>query len=151
MATQVTLETLPLKALFAALEGMAADFEGTYVFNLLFSEVDGSRIEQDKYWVKAEDGKASWGEGHLDEEGATLFTIKRGGVDTLLAMQCKGLDAAKNCMVLGFITTSNIKASESWFQILETGEKQLVEALAKAGYEVTDTSLSIYGPLMLSQ
>jgi len=151
MATQVTLETLPLKALFSALEGMATDSTGTYIYNLLFSEVDGTRIEQDKYWVKIEDGNASYGEGHDDSDDATLFTIKRGGVDTLLAMQCKGLDAAKNCMVLGFITTSNIKKSEAWFQVLETGEQPLVDALAKAGYEVTDTTLSIYGPLMLSQ
>ncbi|NOZ85386.1 MAG: hypothetical protein GXP49_03810 [Deltaproteobacteria bacterium] len=150
MGTQVTFQNLPLKALLEALETLATDAEGKYVYNLVFNEVDGTRIEKDKYWVAIENGKATWGEGHKDDPEATSFTIKRGGVDTVLAMQVRGLDAAKNCMILGYITTSSIKKSEAWFKVLEIGEKPLVEALAKAGYEVTDTSLPILKSLMLT-
>ena len=149
MANEYTFQNLPLKALLEALEGLATDFEGKYIYNLVFEDVDGTRIEKDKYWVMIDNGKASWGEGHKDDPEAVLFSIKRGGVDTVLAMQIKGLDAAKNCMILGYITTSNIKKSEAWFKALETGEKPLLEALEKAGYKITDTSLPLLGQIGL--
>jgi len=108
------------------------------------------RVKADKYWLAVEDGKVDWGEGHTEEEGATLFTINQGGVDTLIAFQVHGLKAATSAMILGYIFASNIKRAESWFKILKIGLDDTIEALGKIGIEVGDTNLDIYAELMVA-
>jgi len=142
----LTLEDL-IKALpYLVVEGM----EGRYVYNLELIDPDGVRVKADKYWLAVEDGKVDWGEGHTEEEGATLFTINQGGVDTLIAFQVHGLKAATSAMILGYIFASNIKRAESWFKILKIGLDDTIEALGKIGIEVGDTNLDIYAELMVA-
>jgi hypothetical protein len=144
------LKDVPLRHFMAASEHLVRqDAEGKYTYNLILNDPDGTRIEKDRYWLTFENGKITFGEGHLDDPEATEFTVLQGGLDTLLAMQVHGLKAAMNAMMLGYITASNLKKAEAWFKILETGEAAVVESLRKAGVEITDTSLDIYGELGL--
>ncbi len=144
------LKDVPLRHFMAASEHLVkADAEGQYTYNLVLNDPDGTRIEKDKYWLSFEGGKITFGEGHSDDPEATEFTVLQGGLDTLLAMQVHGLKAAMNAMMLGYITASNLKKAEAWFKILDTGEEAVVESLKKAGVEITDTSLDIYGELGL--
>ena len=123
------------------------DFEGTFTYNLVLKEVDGKRVEKDKYWVKISPGKCEWGEGHTTEPGACVFTISRGGVDTIIAMQVYGLEAATKAMLMGYIFTNNVKAAEKWFKILKIGKKDFFDSLAKSGFELTDTKVKVAGEL----
>ena len=43
----------------------------------------------------------------------------------------------------------DIKKAEAWFRLLDIGEDELVEALKKAGYEITDTDMDIFEDLKL--
>ncbi len=146
------LKDVPLRYFMAAAEHLVEeDAEGKYTYNLILQDPDGTRIENDKYWLTFEEGKITFGEGHSDDPEATEFTVLQGGLDTLLAMQVHGLKAAMNAMMLGYITASNLKRAEAWFQMLKTGEDAVVEALKKAGVEITDTDLDIYGELGLEE
>jgi hypothetical protein len=123
--------------------------EGTYTYNLVLQDPDGKRVPKDKYWLKFDGGKITHGEGHVDDPEATVFTVLQGGLDTLIAMQVHGMKAAMNAMMLGYITSSNLKKAEAWFKLLETGEDAVKAALAKAGNPVDDLSLDIYSELGL--
>ncbi|MBM4355309.1 MAG: hypothetical protein FJ109_16240 [Deltaproteobacteria bacterium] len=141
----LTLDDL-LKALpYLVVPGM----EGRYVYNLEMAEVDGVRVKGPKYHVAIEGGKVQAGEGHLDEEGATLFTVNQGGVDTLVAFQVYGLKAATAAMIMGYIFASNIKKAEMWFRLLKIGLEPTLEAMKAAGLEPGDTHLDIYAELMV--
>ena len=148
---KIALKDVTLKTFLAAAENLVKeDAEGTYAYNLVLTEPDGTRVEKENYWLMFKDGKISWGEGEADDAEATEFTVLQGGLDTLIAMQIHGMKAAMNAMMLGFITASDLKKAEAWFQLLETGEEAVVAGLAKAGYEITDTELEIYEQLSLA-
>lgn len=145
------LKDLPLDKFLACAEHLVVDdAEGKYVYNLVMADPDGERIKGENYWLAFEDGKISYGEGHSDDPEATVFNVLQGGLDTLTAMQVHGMKAAMNAMMLGYITASDLKKAEAWFKLLKTGEEAVVEALKKAGVEVTDTDLDIYAELQLA-
>ncbi len=124
--------------------------EGKYTYNLLLADPDGVRIKGDKYWLCFDEGKLSYGEGHSDDPEATEFNVMQGGLDTMTAMQVHGMKAAMNAMMLGYISSSDLKKAEAWFKLLDNGEEAVVAALAKAGVEITDTDLDIYEELQLA-
>ena len=144
---EVTLEEMLEVAKFLVTE--EAKQMGKFVYNLKMEEIDGERVKKDKYWIKVENGEVSWGEGHLDDPEATLFTVNRGGVDTLLAMQIYGLKAATNAMLLGYISASDLKKAQKWFKLLKWGEDEVIEGFKKLGIEIKDLSLDIYEELQL--
>jgi len=142
----LTLDDL-LKALpYLVVPGM----EGRYVYNLEMAEVDGTRITGPQYYVAIDNGKVEAGAGHLNEEGATLFTVNQGGVDTLIAFQVYGLKAATAAMIMGYIFASNIKKAEMWFRLLKIGLDPILDAMKQAGLEPGDTNLDIYSELMVA-
>lgn len=146
----VDFKDLTMDQLLAALPYVVVDgMEGKYTYNLEMGEPDGVRVKAEKYWVTIDNGAVTWGEGQIDDEEATLFTVNQGGLDTLLAFQVHGLKAATAAMILGYIFASNIKKAEAWFKVLQIGEDAIVDALAKAGIEVGDTNLDIYAELMV--
>jgi len=147
----VDLKDLTLVQLLGALPHLVVEgMEGSYTYNLELTEPDGVRVTAEKYWVTITDGGVEWGEGHSEDEGATLFTVNQGGLDTLLAFQVHGLKAATSAMILGYIFASNIKRAEAWFKVLKIGEDAIIEALSKSGIEVGSTHLDIYEELMVA-
>jgi hypothetical protein len=146
----VDFKNLTLEDLLKALPHLVVPgMEGRYVYNLELAEVDGVRVKGPQYHVAIEGGKIQAGPGHLNEEGATLFTVNQGGVDTLIAFQVYGLKAATAAMIMGYIFASNIKKAEMWFRLLKIGLEPTLEALRQAGIEPGDTNLDIYGELMV--
>lgn len=147
---KTALKDIPLPVFMQGLGLLVREgAEGNYVYNIVIQDPDGVRVPQENYWLKFEDGVITSGDGHLDDPEATVFTVLKGGLDTLLAMQVHGMKAAMNAMMLGYITSSNLKKAEAWFKLLDTGEDAVKGALAKAGFEVDDMDLPIYGELML--
>ena len=145
------LKDLPLDKFLACAEHLVVEgAEGKYIYNLTMSDPDGTRIKGEKYWLSFEDGKITHGEGHSDDPEATEFNVLQGGLDTLTAMQVHGMKAAMNAMMLGYITASDLKKAEAWFKLLDTGEEKVMEALKKAGVEITDPNLDIYDELQLA-
>ncbi|MFH1533097.1 MAG: hypothetical protein ABIK09_20415 [Pseudomonadota bacterium] len=123
------------------------DFEGTFTYNLEMTDPDGTRVKNDKYWVKLMPGNVEYGEGHSDDPEATTFTVNMGGLDTVLAFQVYGLEAATAAMIMGYIFTDNIKKAESWFKVLKLGIEPIKEAMASQGLELGDTHLDIFDEL----
>lgn len=147
----VDFKDLTMEDLLKALPNLVVeDAEGKYVYNLQMAEVDGTRVPGDKFWVSFEDGKIEAGEGHSEDEDATLFTVNMGGVDTLIAFQVYGLKAATSAMIMGYIFASNIKKAEAWFKIFKIGPDDFVAGLKAAGIEAGDTDLPIYAELMVA-
>ncbi|MBM4373154.1 MAG: hypothetical protein FJ098_15980 [Deltaproteobacteria bacterium] len=133
------LEALPLL--------VKSDFEGTYLYNLEIAEPDGVRVKNGKYWVKISSGHVESGEGHSDSPEATTFTVNMGGLDTVLAFQVYGLEAATAAMIMGYIFTTNIKKAEAWFKILKIGIDPIREAMKAKGKELGNTHLPIFDEL----
>lgn len=104
-----------------------SDAEGRYVFDVVMFDDAGS--ESGQYTVIVENGKCSWTKGLSGEEGATPFEVKKGGVETLKAMQTDGLDAAMRFMFDGSIYTTNPAGAQKWFKIFELGEEALNKAI----------------------
>ncbi len=145
------LKDLPLEKFLACAEHLIVEgAEGKYVYNLVMSDPDGTRIKGENHWIAFNDGKISFGEGESDDPDATLFSVLQGGLDTLTAMQVHGMKAAMNAMMLGYITVSDLKKAEAWFNLLDTGEEKVIEALKKVDVEITDPSLDIYEELQLA-
>jgi len=145
------LKDLPLEKFLACAEHLVKpDAEGKYTYNLILADPDGERIKSDKYWLTFDNGKLTFGEGHSDDPEATEFNVMQGGLDTLTAMQVHGMKAAMNAMMLGYISASDLKRAEAWFKLLDNGEEAVMEALKKAGVEITDTDLDIYEELQLA-
>ena len=139
------LNELTLDELIGALQYLIKDefpegMDDSYVYNVMMKEVDGERVKNDKSWVRLSPGKVDIGEGHSDDEGATLFQVNKGSVDTLCMMQTYGLMSATKAMMMGFIYTNNIKKAEAWFKVLKIGKDECFEALGKAGIELGDQS-----------
>ena len=147
------LKDLPIKHFLAAAQYMVRDEakgeNEKYVYNLVMTDPDGVRVEKENYWLTFNKGEIAYGEGSADAPDATEFTVLQGGLDTLIAMQVHGMKAAMNCMMLGYITASNLKKAEAWYKFLATGEEAVVAALKKAGVEITDTEMPIYDELQL--
>ena len=146
---QIALKELTLKQLLKALPNIATGHDGVYIYNLELSDVDGKKVDMEKCWLKVDNGKCTWGEGHSDDDEATLFQVKKGGVDTLIAMQVFGLKAGMNAMMLGYITTNHIKKAEAWFKMFKTGKQSILDALKKEDIEITNANLDIYEELKL--
>jgi hypothetical protein len=104
-----------------------SDFEGRYVFDVVVFDDDGN--EKEKFWIAIEPGKVEWAEGDSGEDGAVPFHIKRGGMETMKAMQIDGLDAAMRFMFDGSIYTSNPGGAQKWFEVFELGEAALQKAV----------------------
>ena len=137
------LNELTLDELIGALQYLIKDefpegMDDSYVYNVMMKEVDGTRVKADKSWVRLAPGKVDIGEGHSDDAGATLFQVNKGSVDTLAMMQTYGLMSATKAMMMGFIYTNNIKKAEAWFKVLKIGKEECIEALGKAGIEISD-------------
>jgi hypothetical protein len=147
---KLALKDVTLKQFMAASEHLIVPgAAGKYTYNLVLSDPDGRRVESENYWLTFDGGKITSGEGKVDDPEACEFCVLQGGIDTLIAMQIFGMKAAMNAMMLGFITASDLKKAEAWFKLLATGEEAVVGAMAKAGVEITDTKLDIYGMLSL--
>ena len=127
-----------------------SDFEGSFTYNLDMTDPDGTRVKSDKYWVTLAPGDVQYGEGHSDDPGATTFTVNMGGLDTVLAFQIYGLEAATAAMIMGYIFTDNIKKAEAWFKVLKIGIEPIKEAMASMGMELGDTHLDIFDELGMS-
>jgi len=144
----VDLKDLTMEDVLGALPLMVKDdFEGKYVYNLEITDPDGIRVKGDKYWVCIEPGNVTYGEGHSDDAEATTFTVNMGGLDTVLAFQVYGLEAATAAMIMGYIFTDNIKKAEAWFKSLKIGIEPIKEAMAAQGKELGDTHLEIFDEL----
>ena len=126
------------------------DFEGTFTYNLEMNEPDGVRVKNDKYFVKLSPGNVEYGEGHSDDPEASTFTVNMGGLDTVLAFQIYGLEAATAAMIMGYVFTDNIKKAEAWFKVLKLGLEPIQEAMAAQGLELGDTHLDIFDELGMS-
>jgi len=123
------------------------DFEGSFIYNLEMVDPDGTRVKADKYWVKIMPGAVEYGEGANDDPEATTFTVNMGGLDTVLAFQVYGLEAATAAMIMGYIFTDNLKKAEAWFKTLKIGIEPIKEAMASLGVELGDTHLDIFDEL----
>lgn len=139
---------LTLNDVLKALPYLAEARPDRYVYNLDITNPD-ARVGSGKMWVSLDNGKVEFGEGHKAEEGVTMFQVLQGGLDTLIAFQTHGMKAATSAMLMGYVFTDNIKKAEAWFKILRIGKKEFVDALGKAGIEVSGTDLPIYAELML--
>jgi hypothetical protein len=138
------LSEVTIDEMLAALPYLVKDdAEGTYIYNLTLEDTG------DEVFVKLVDGTLETGKGHIDDPEAVLFTVKQGGMETLAAFQVFGMKAAMHAMMFGFITTSNIKKSEAWFQILEIGQEPLMKAFAESGLEVEYEELPVFMQLGL--
>lgn len=147
--TQLALKDLTLSQLMEALPYLVVEGNSeTYTYNVTFDETD-ERVPSMSYWLKIDKQDVTWGTGESDDPDASSFQIMRGSVDTILAMQLEGLRAATNLMILGYIFPSDIPKAEAWFRILKVGKQEVVDALAKAGYEVTDTAIPLLDELNL--
>ncbi len=119
--------TMP-KILDSLSKTVKSDFEGSYVFNVVIFDDDGN--EKEKFFVTVEPGKVVWGEGESDDDGVVPFHLKKGGLETMKALQVEGLQAAIRFMFDGSIYTTNIKGAEKWFDLFELGEEALEKALS---------------------
>jgi len=102
--------------------------EGKFVFDVTIFDDAGN--EERKFGITAEGGKVSVVDGETGESDAVLFHIKRGGIETMKAMQVEGLDAAMRFMFDGSIYTTNPGGAQKWFEIFELGEQALEKALS---------------------
>jgi|GEM_PF-2059197 len=103
------------------------DVKGKYCFDV--SIFDGSE-EREKVYVVIEDGAMTWGKGASGDPGTVLFQIKKGGMETMRALQEEGLSAAMRMMMTGHIYTTNPMGAQKWFDILEIGKEPLEKALS---------------------
>ena len=147
--TQVALKDLTLTQLLEALPYMVTPGNTlTYTYDVTFDETD-ERVTGKEFWIRIDGEVVTHGEGPSNDPEATSFQVIRGGVETILAMQTEGLRAATTLMILGYIFPSDIHKAEAWFKILQNGQASLAAALAKAGYEVTDSEIPLLAELSL--
>jgi len=104
------------------------DVKGKYVFDV--SIFDGGE-EKEKVYVVIEDGAMTWGQGASGEPSSVPFQIKKGGMETMRALQEEGLSAAMRMMMTGHIYTTNPMGAQKWFDILEIGKEPLEKALSE--------------------
>ncbi|MFA6450730.1 MAG: hypothetical protein WCX65_14750 [bacterium] len=121
--SKVTIEDM-----LNGLSKLAKAGEGKHVFDVTVFDDDGN--ETLKCVITYDNGVVSWAKGGTDDSDAVLFQIKRGGVETMKAMQIDGLDAAMRLMFDGSIYTTNPAGAQKWFEIFELGEEALEKALA---------------------
>jgi len=105
-----------------------SDFDGKYTFDVVIFDDDGN--ESGAYNVIVEPGKVEWADGLSGDDEAVPFHLKRGGLETMKALQVEGLGAAIRFMFDGSIYTTNIKGAEKWFELFELGEEALEKALS---------------------
>ncbi len=147
--TQVAFKDLTLLQLLDALPYLVAEGnEEAQTYNVGFEATD-ERVPGTEYWIRIAGAEVSCGEGRSEDEDACDFQIMNGSVDAILAMQVEGISAATNLMIMGYIFPSDIPKAEAWFRLLQVGEAPVVAALAKAGYEVTDTTIPLLAELSL--
>ena len=106
---------------------LAKKVDGKYIFDVTVFDDAGS--ETLKCGITFDNGIVSWAKGCTEDPDAVLFHIKRGGVETMKAMQVDGLDAAMRFMFDGSIYTTNPAGAQKWFEIFELGEEALEKAL----------------------
>ena len=124
----VDWESLTMDDLIKALNKLVKDdFEGKHCFDVIVFDADGN--EDQKMGIVVEPGAVEIIENETGEDGAVLFHIKKGGTETMKAMQIEGLDAAMRFMFDGSIYTNNPGGAQAWFDIFEIGEEPLTKAL----------------------
>jgi hypothetical protein len=101
---------------------------GKYLFDVTIFDDAGN--EDKKFGITLEDGKLSVVEGDTGDDDAVIFQIKRGGLETMKAMQIEGLSGAMRFMFDGSIYTTNPAGAQKWFEIFLLGEEALEKALA---------------------
>lgn len=101
--------------------------EGRFLFDVTIFDDSGN--EEKIFGITVENGKVSVVEGKTGEDDAVIFQIKRGGIETMKAMQIEGLDAAMRFMFDGSIYTTNPAGAQKWFEIFQLGEEALEKAL----------------------
>ena len=106
---------------------LAKKVDGKYLFDVTVFDDDGNA--QLECAITFDNGNVSWSKGCTGDSDAVLFHIKRGGVETMKAMQVEGLDAAMRFMFDGSIYTTNPAGAQKWFEIFELGEEALEKAL----------------------
>ncbi len=109
------------------LSKLAKKVDGKYIFDVTIFNDDGS--EQLVAYITFDNGTVTWAKGQSGDDSAVLFHIKRGGLETMKAMQIEGLDAAMRFMFDGSIYTTNPGGAQKWFEIFELGEEALEKAL----------------------
>jgi len=121
--TKVTWDDL-LKALNKLVK---PGIEGRYVFDVTIFDDAGNPDR--KFGITVEAGEVSIVEGETGDPDAVVFHIKRGGIETMRAMQVEGLDAAMRFMFDGSIYTNNPAGAQKWFDIFILGQEALDKAL----------------------
>ncbi|HOX28058.1 MAG TPA: hypothetical protein PLQ76_02760 [bacterium] len=111
-----------------ALGKLVKNIEGKYTFDVTVFDDDGN--EKDAFFITAEGGNLASGKGASGEGDAVVFHIKKGGMETMKAMQVEGLAAAMRFMFDGSIYTTNPAGAQKWFELFELGEEPLEKALS---------------------
>ena len=121
------LSGITMEELLGALPKLAKQMDGKYVFDVTVFDDGGN--ESLKCVITFDNGTVTTGKDCAADETAVLFHIKRGGVETMKAMQVEGLSAAMRFMFDGSIYTTNPGGAQKWFEIFELGEEALEKAL----------------------
>jgi hypothetical protein len=141
---------VPMEKMMAALPKLSTGWVGEAVtFNLITDVEPGV---PSPHWFMAFDDKGgvACGQGHKDDPEAITFTLRQGGIATMLGFMLDGLNggprSAMMSMMMGKIgiepfNPKAVKKTESFFKRLKTGEDALKAALAEVGCAVTDFDL----------
>jgi hypothetical protein len=121
------LSNVKIEDMLDGLSKLAKKVDGKYIFDVTVFDDDGNATLECA--INFDNGAVSWSKGCSGEDNAVVFQIKRGGVETMKAMQIDGLDAAMRFMFDGSIYTTNPAGAQKWFEIFELGEEALNKAL----------------------
>ncbi len=124
----VDWNNVSLEQLIDGLPKLAKQVEGKYSFDVTVFDDDGN--EALKCIIAYDNGSVTIEKNGAADESAVLFHIKRGGLETMKAMQIEGLAAAMRFMFDGSIYTTNPGGAQKWFEIFELGEEALEKALS---------------------
>lgn len=127
---EINWDKITWEDLLAALPKLVKpENKGSYVFNVIVLD-DGESVKE-KFGIIIENEKTIIVNGEIDDEEAVLFHIKKGGIQTMLAMQTEGLIAAMRFMFDGSIHTTNPGGAQKWFEIVTLGGEPLRKALGE--------------------
>ena len=142
------LSEIPMKDMMEALPKISTNHpDEPLTFNLTIEEWESQKdvVHRPDWYMKFDDaGNIECGEGHLEDENAIAFIIKKeNGYQTLLGMYVHGLnDGSMQCaqmsMMMGKIgiPMERIKEVQSFFKRVKVGLDPIKEAMAEANIEV---------------
>ncbi|MDP8224732.1 MAG: hypothetical protein P9L99_15340 [Candidatus Lernaella stagnicola] len=145
------LSEVPMAKLMEVLPKLSKNAEGDLVIFNLVTDVDGDRVPRPDWFMQFNaDGTIECGEGHKESDAAVTFTLKQGGINTMLGFMLDGLNggprSAMMSMMMGKIgidpfNPANVKKTESFFKRVETGEEALKAAAAGIGLDVEEIDI----------